>query len=194
MTVKYFSSKSFILKCKEKKNHDSSIGQLRRNPGMVDTLRYLSLSIVFRKFLLSAIRLRRVIRSITRSYNQQRLEKKTKEVDPDAETDEVKALDVKKKKQVNVRMTTIEEKKRVAGSKVSAIANIFQSKPQHEGLAHHHRPTTIHPEGGFKEPPAPLSDSPTQVTVVRTESHVARFNNARALFEKLGEENKTNRP
>ncbi|XP_057328130.1 uncharacterized protein LOC130669332 isoform X2 [Microplitis mediator] len=124
----------------------------------------------------------------------QRLEKKTKEVDPDAETDEVKALDVKKKKQVNARMTTIEEKKRVAGSKVSAIANIFQSKPQHEGLAHHHRPTTIHPEGGFKEPPAPLSDSPTQVTVVRTESHVARFNNARALFEKLGEENKTNRP
>lgn len=28
------------------------------------------------------------------------------------------------------------------------------------------------------------------VTVVRTESHLARFNNARALFEKLGEENR----
>ncbi|CAD6228189.1 GSCOCG00006397001-RA-CDS [Cotesia congregata] len=166
---------------------------------MVDTLRYLSLSIVFRKLLLSVIRLQRVIKSITRSYNQQRLEKKTKEVEADAETetetetDEARGLDVKLKKKLK-RMTTIEEKKRVAGSKVSAIANIFQSKPQHEGLAHHHRPTTIHPEGGFKEPPAPLSDSPTQVTVVRTESHVARFNNARALFEKLGEENKTNRP
>ena len=33
-----------------------------------------------------------------------------------------------------------------------------------------------------------LRDSPTQVTVVRTESHVARFNNARAMFEKLGAE------
>lgn len=30
----------------------------------------------------------------------------------------------------------------------------------------------------------------SDVTVVRTESHLARFNNARALFEKLGEENR----
>ncbi|XP_044007565.1 uncharacterized protein LOC122852063 isoform X2 [Aphidius gifuensis] len=89
-------------------------------------------------------------------------------------------------------MSSMEDKKRVAGSKVSAIANIFQSKPPHDGI-HHHRPTTIHPDG-FKEPTAPLKDSPTQVTVVRTESHVARFNNARALFEKLGEENKSTRP
>ncbi|XP_011301187.1 neurabin-1 isoform X2 [Fopius arisanus] len=89
-------------------------------------------------------------------------------------------------------MSTVEDKKRVAGTKVSAIANIFQSKPQHD-VGHLHRPTTIHPDG-FKEPAAPLKDSPTQVTVVRTESHVARFNNARALFEKLGEENKSNRP
>ncbi|KAK0163359.1 hypothetical protein PV327_007050 [Microctonus hyperodae] len=101
---------------------------------------------------------------------------------------------LKNKKEVEkVMMATVEEKKRVVvGSKVSAIANIFQSKPQHEGIIH--RPTTIHPESGFKEPTTPLKDSPTQVTVVRTESHVARFNNARALFEKLGEENKTNRP
>ncbi|XP_063976441.1 neurabin-1 isoform X1 [Diachasmimorpha longicaudata] len=89
-------------------------------------------------------------------------------------------------------MSTVEDKKRVAGTKVSAIANIFQSKPQHD-VGHLHRPTTIHPDG-FKEPAVPLKDSPTQVTVVRTESHVARFNNARALFEKLGEENKSNRP
>lgn len=90
-------------------------------------------------------------------------------------------------------MSAVDDKKRVAGTKVSAIANIFQSKPQHDAGHHHHRPTTIHPDG-FKEPAAPLKDSPTQVTVVRTESHVARFNNARALFEKLGEENKSNRP
>ncbi|XP_043284871.1 uncharacterized protein Spn isoform X2 [Venturia canescens] len=87
-------------------------------------------------------------------------------------------------------MATIEEKKRVAGSKVSQIANIFQSKPQLENLGH--RTTIIN--DGFKEPPVPLKESPTQVTVVRTESHVARFNNARALFEKLGEENKPIRP
>ncbi|XP_033209599.1 uncharacterized protein LOC117168224 isoform X3 [Belonocnema kinseyi] len=88
-------------------------------------------------------------------------------------------------------MATVDDKKRVGGTKVSAIANIFQSKPQSENFSH--RPTAIHTDG-FKEPPSPLKDSPTQVTVVRTESHVARFNNARALFEKLGEENKSNRP
>ncbi|XP_072763772.1 uncharacterized protein Spn isoform X2 [Anoplolepis gracilipes] len=88
-------------------------------------------------------------------------------------------------------MAAIEEKKRVGGSKVSAIANIFQSKPQLDNLSH--RTNNILSEG-FKEPAVPLKESPTQVTVVRTESHVARFNNARALFEKLGEENKSNRP
>ncbi|XP_070148783.1 uncharacterized protein Spn isoform X5 [Polyergus mexicanus] len=87
-------------------------------------------------------------------------------------------------------MAAIEEKKRVGGSKVSAIANIFQSKPQ---LDLSHRTNNILSEG-FKEPTVPLKESPTQVTVVRTESHVARFNNARALFEKLGEENKSSRP
>ncbi|XP_026827273.1 microtubule-associated protein futsch isoform X2 [Ooceraea biroi] len=88
-------------------------------------------------------------------------------------------------------MAAIEEKKRVGGSKVSAIANIFQAKPQLDNLSH--RTNNILSDG-FKEPAVPLKESPTQVTVVRTESHVARFNNARALFEKLGEENKTNRP
>jgi len=42
-------------------------------------------------------------------------------------------------------------------------------------------------EEALKDPSTPR-DSPAQVTVVRTESHVARFNNARALFEKLGAE------
>ncbi|XP_011866776.1 PREDICTED: uncharacterized protein LOC105561421 isoform X4 [Vollenhovia emeryi] len=88
-------------------------------------------------------------------------------------------------------MAAIEEKKRVGGSKVSAIANIFQSKPQLDNLSH--RTNNILSDG-FKEPAVPLKESPTQVTVVRTESHVARFNNARALFEKLGEENKSTRP
>ncbi|XP_017876510.1 uncharacterized protein LOC108622900 isoform X3 [Ceratina calcarata] len=88
-------------------------------------------------------------------------------------------------------MATVEEKKRVGGSKVSAIANIFQSKPQLDNLSH--RTNNILSDG-FKEPTVPLKESPTQVTVVRTESHVARFNNARALFEKLGEENKPNKP
>lgn len=52
------------------------------------------------------------------------------------------------------------------GPKVSQIANIFQRK-------------TCEDEHGEK-------DNPGNV-VVRTESHAARFNNARALFEKLGE-------
>ncbi|KAJ0178399.1 hypothetical protein K1T71_006222 [Dendrolimus kikuchii] len=59
-------------------------------------------------------------------------------------------------------------KKRHSGTKVSKIANIFQGMPSKE------------------EEEMRGSD----VTVVRTESHLARFNNARALFEKLGEENR----
>jgi hypothetical protein len=59
-------------------------------------------------------------------------------------------------------------KKRNTGTKVSKIANIFQGMPSKE------------------EEEMRGSD----VTVVRTESHLARFNTARALFEKLGEENR----
>ncbi|PZC84332.1 hypothetical protein B5X24_HaOG205527 [Helicoverpa armigera] len=59
-------------------------------------------------------------------------------------------------------------KKRHSGTKVSKIANIFQGMPSRE------------------EDEVRGSD----VTGVRTESHLARFNNARALFEKLGEENR----
>lgn len=59
-------------------------------------------------------------------------------------------------------------KKRHSGTKVSKIANIFQGMPSRE-------------EEEMRG---------ADVTVVRTESHLARFNNARALFEKLGEENR----
>ncbi|CAD0200712.1 unnamed protein product [Chrysodeixis includens] len=59
-------------------------------------------------------------------------------------------------------------KKRHSGTKVSKIANIFQGMPSKE------------------EDEVRGSD----VSGVRTESHLARFNNARALFEKLGEENR----
>lgn len=58
---------------------------------------------------------------------------------------------------------------RMAGSKVSQIANIFQSM-------------------------SPGKEEAGVVSVVRTESHVARFNTARALFEKLGEETREVRP
>lgn len=61
-----------------------------------------------------------------------------------------------------------ESKKRQSGTKVSKIANIFQGMPSRE------------------EDEVRGSD----VSGVRTQSHLARFNNARALFEKLGEENR----
>ncbi|CAH2091315.1 unnamed protein product [Euphydryas editha] len=59
-------------------------------------------------------------------------------------------------------------KKRAHGTKVSKIANIFQGMPSRDDE----------------------DMRGSDVTVVRTESHLARFNNARALFEKLGEENR----
>lgn len=65
------------------------------------------------------------------------------------------------------------KKRAQAGTKVSKIANIFQGMPSKEN-----EEAEAHEGGG------------AQVTVVRTESHVARFNTARALFEKLGEENR----
>ncbi|CAI6343414.1 unnamed protein product [Macrosiphum euphorbiae] len=72
----------------------------------------------------------------------------------------------------------------MVGPKVSQIANIFQ------------RPTVTKDPDIIvvKQNASPTLDNklpvkvetPNQVTVVRTESHLARFNNARALFEKLG--------
>uniref|UniRef100_A0A1Q3F7Y6 Neurabin-1 n=1 Tax=Culex tarsalis TaxID=7177 RepID=A0A1Q3F7Y6_CULTA len=65
-----------------------------------------------------------------------------------------------------------------SGPKVSQIANLFQRKPVEQ------------PQDPAKE----LGNQPSPTaTVVRTESHAARFNNARALFEKLGE-GRVNRP
>lgn len=63
-----------------------------------------------------------------------------------------------------------------SGPKVSQIANLFQRKPVE------------------MESNEPIKDSQQSATVVRTESHSTRFNNARALFEKLGVENRVPRP
>lgn len=87
----------------------------------------------------------------------------------------------------------MDEKKlpRFGGSKVSEIANIFQARGpgQKEDII-----TPLRNKQKFSHcvPEKLDADSPS-VTVMRTESHVARFNNARAMFEKLGEENKTGR-
>lgn len=59
-----------------------------------------------------------------------------------------------------------------AGQKVSQIANLFQRKNYED-----EKESPTHESN----PGVPASN------VVRTESHAARFNNARALFEKLGE-------
>lgn len=93
---------------------------------------------------------------------------------------------------------------RVIGSKVSQIANIFQSKGQPSSVSEPEllhvphkvkRDSSISPKRDhqkelFKEPKSTLASVGdavcSQITVVRTESHVARFNSAKALFEKLG--------
>lgn len=61
------------------------------------------------------------------------------------------------------------------GQKVHAMANLFQRKATEEE----------------KEQP---KDGTGTTTVIRTESHAARFNNARALFERLGESRINNLP
>jgi len=63
----------------------------------------------------------------------------------------------------------------------------LRNKPSDSSPKLERRRAATGSEEALKEPSTPR-DSPTQVTVVRTESHVARFNNARALFEKLGAE------
>uniref|UniRef100_A0AAR5P3K6 Neurabin-1 n=1 Tax=Dendroctonus ponderosae TaxID=77166 RepID=A0AAR5P3K6_DENPD len=84
----------------------------------------------------------------------------------------------------------MDEKKgppRFGGSKVSEIANIFQNRvpnQKEEIFAPLRKPQKLHENSAEKLIEA---ESPT-VTVMRTESHVARFNNARAMFEKLGSE------
>lgn len=65
------------------------------------------------------------------------------------------------------------------GPKVSQIANLFQR-----------RPSEVEAEP-VKDIPNPTGVS---APVVRSESHAVRFNNARALFEKLGVENRAPRP
>lgn len=85
----------------------------------------------------------------------------------------------------------MEEKKsgRLGGTKVSEIANIFQGRvPSREDVITPLRSKSKTPTSTMLEKNE--NESPS-VTVMRTESHVARFNNARALFEKLGEENRS---
>lgn len=91
----------------------------------------------------------------------------------------------------------MEDKKvgRLGGSKVSQIANIFQGMTPNKETPSEFigpiRSKSMPVESPTYEKEAdPIKDSPTQVTVMRTESHLARFNTARALFEKLGEESK----
>lgn len=81
----------------------------------------------------------------------------------------------------------MDDKKAPRGTKVSQIANIFQARtPSQDSII-----VSSRTKSKVAEMVAERKDteSPT-VTVMRTESHVARFNNARALFEKLGEENR----
>lgn len=83
----------------------------------------------------------------------------------------------------------MDEKKgppRFGGSKVSEIANIFQNRVpnQKEEIFTPVRKTQKLNSGSTEKIDA---ESPA-VTVMRTESHVTRFNNARAMFEKLGSE------
>lgn len=83
--------------------------------------------------------------------------------------------------------TVTDDKKsvRMVGPKVSQIANIFQrptvtKDPDIMVVKQQSASPTLD-----RKQPAKV-ETPNQVTVVRTESHLARFNNARALFEKLG--------
>ncbi|KAL1516716.1 hypothetical protein ABEB36_000591 [Hypothenemus hampei] len=84
----------------------------------------------------------------------------------------------------------MDEKKgtpRFGGSKVSEIANIFQNR-----VPNNQKEDIFGPLRKPQKPNNPPTDKvdvePANVTVMRTESHVTRFNNARAMFEKLGSE------
>lgn len=91
----------------------------------------------------------------------------------------------------------MEEKKTPgrAVSKVSQIANIFQTGQREDIITPlRTKPRSTSSPGlessNKTEQPAAVESN---VTVVRTESHLTRFNNARALFEKLGEEHHNTR-
>ncbi|CAG0902537.1 unnamed protein product [Darwinula stevensoni] len=86
---------------------------------------------------------------------------------------------------------------KLAGGKVSQMAHLFQSiQRETENV----NPGILHPPKAPASTPVPakkeakwnsednLHSPVPQVTVVRTESHLARFNNARAMFERMGED------
>ncbi|XP_034249433.1 uncharacterized protein LOC117650265 isoform X3 [Thrips palmi] len=106
-------------------------------------------------------------------------------------------------KQTSSMMDDKRSNSRHGGSKVSQIANIFQSMGPVKSVDSDIlvAPSRFHAGKGPPSEQVPTSpkidgkdtkdakESPKEgsgVTVVRTESHLARFNNARALFEKLG--------
>lgn len=78
------------------------------------------------------------------------------------------------------KQTSVSQQQTQTGPKVSQIANLFQRRPQ-EPPPDVPVQTTNATQQVNKENPSPAS------AVVRTESHAARFNHARALFERLGE-------
>lgn len=89
----------------------------------------------------------------------------------------------------------MEEKKPrplTVGSKVSQIATIFQNVPSSPApdLILGGKPSPSgggSPKGERKAVDLLMVKEPSsQVSVVRTQSHISRFHNARALFEKLG--------
>ncbi|KAG5890941.1 hypothetical protein JTB14_019879 [Gonioctena quinquepunctata] len=90
---------------------------------------------------------------------------------------------------VDLHMHTMDDKKgpRFGGSKVSEIANIFQAMTpvQKEDVI-----TPLRKTQRLNHSSEKIDADTPAVTVMRTESHVTRFNNARAMFEKLGEEHK----
>lgn len=81
------------------------------------------------------------------------------------------------------------------GPKVSQIANKFQGSSSSSSSSGDDTTPKRHCEAKSRigDSVSPLSSSPKEAAstpVVRTESHAARFNNARALFEKLGVESR----
>ncbi|KAK7862484.1 hypothetical protein R5R35_005911 [Gryllus longicercus] len=83
-----------------------------------------------------------------------------------------------------------DKKTRYIGSKVSQIATIFQNAAPAKEAEVLNTPVVskFKQTKGGNDGTAESRDSPSPVNpvlVVRTESHVARFNNARALFEKM---------
>ncbi|XP_063702892.1 uncharacterized protein LOC134832703 isoform X3 [Culicoides brevitarsis] len=83
------------------------------------------------------------------------------------------------------KQTSVSQQQAQTGPKVSQIANLFQRRPQEPPPD---VPNNIAPASPPSSHVLPNKENPSPASaVVRTESHAARFNHARALFERLGE-------